>query len=68
MIIHFPLWAYSFLTLHEIAFMCISNFKDVSNIKLNCSFDETCGTGLSLKKIGEGTFFFIFQVKILVLV
>ena len=41
-IIHFPLWAYSFLTLHGIAFMCISNLKDVSNIKLNCSFDETC--------------------------
>ena len=40
------------LTLDIIALMCSSSVKDVSNIRPKCFWDETCWTGLLLKKTG----------------
>ena len=43
------------LTLDVIAQMCPSNVKNVPNIIPKCFCDETCWTGLLLKKIGGCT-------------
>ena len=52
------------LNLDVIALMSSSNVKDVSNIRSKCFRDETCSTGLLLKKIGGCATFLTLQVKI----
>ena len=52
------------LTLEVIALMCSLTVKDVSNMRPKCFCDETCWTGLLLKKIGGCTTFFTLQLKI----
>ena len=44
--------------------MSSSNVKDVSNIRSKCFCDETCWTGLLLKKIGGCATFLTLQVEI----
>ena len=52
------------LTWNVNGLMCSSNVKDVSNIKRKCFCDETCWTGLLLKRIDECTTFLTLRVKI----
>ena len=52
------------ITLVVIGMTCSSNVKNVSNGRPKCFCDETCWTGLSLKKIGEYTTILTLRVKI----
>ena len=45
--------------------MCLSNIKDVYNVKPKCFCDETCWTGLLLRKIGGYTTFLTLRLKII---
>ena len=52
------------LSLDVIALKCSSNVKYVPNITRQCFCDETCWTGLLVKKIGGCTIFLTLRVKI----